>query len=174
MFHDDTVENAWIRSRGRCECACSTHGHRQPCGCALDWDCRGNSIWRGGWEAYRKGGPTLLGWEAVNQCEILCWSCYEQAALCGKAAPYVVQCGGCDWSGRFATATEAVAHAESHREELQHSQWKMEYRASPRSHPNKRSSAPVAKGRQRPALASVSLENSVAHAGAVAANGASA
>ena len=174
MFHDDTVENAWIRSRARCECTCSTHGHRQPCGCALDWDCRGSSNWRGGWEAYRKGGPTLLGWKAVNQCEILCWACYEQAVLRGKAAPYVVQCGGCDWSGRFATAADAVAHAESHREELQHRQWKMEYRASPRSHPNKRSSAPEAKGRQRPALASASVNSSVTHADAVAANNASA
>ncbi len=78
MFSDETIENAWMRSRAQCECRRKGHGHRTRCTHKLEWEERGQANERGGWEAYRKGSPSVGGWEAVNQSEILCWTCYRQ------------------------------------------------------------------------------------------------
>jgi hypothetical protein len=76
VFSDETVENAWLRSRSCCECERSDHGHAHRCGKALVWTHRGKRTTVGGWEALSPGDAQLGGWMAVNHWEILCWSCY--------------------------------------------------------------------------------------------------
>ena len=80
MYADETVENAWLRARGRCECERSAHpAHRGRCNASLVWTERGDPEQEGAWEAVHTGDPRLGGWEAVNLTEILCWVCYQRA-----------------------------------------------------------------------------------------------
>jgi hypothetical protein len=76
MYADEIVENAWMRARARCECERRAHPHPRRCNHPLVWENRGQATTLGGWQAYVTGDPQLGGWEAVNQCEILCWACY--------------------------------------------------------------------------------------------------
>ncbi len=76
---DEPVENAWMRSRARCECRRASHGHRGRCGQVLVWEHRRQATSRGAWEAHHTGPPSAAGWQAVQQCEILCWACYQQS-----------------------------------------------------------------------------------------------
>ncbi len=90
MYADEIVENAWMRSYATCECARSGHHHAGPCGAPLVWVQRGIPNGIGGWEVRRGRDRTLGGWEAVNQCEILCWACYQAvtaARLTASSAP---------------------------------------------------------------------------------------
>ncbi len=73
---DETIENAWMRSHGRCECTTRSHDHSGRCQEALVWDRRGWDVLSGGWEAYVENGRNVTGWEAVNHCKIMCWRCY--------------------------------------------------------------------------------------------------
>jgi hypothetical protein len=78
MFNPDvTVEDAWVRSGGRCEGGRATQGLPRRCCAELQWDRRGGSRERA-WEAYSPGASHLGGWEDVNRCRILCLACYEQ------------------------------------------------------------------------------------------------
>ena len=77
MFNpDEKIENAWLRSKGLCECEQTTDGHQQRCLAVLQWERRGKG-YQGGWEAYCSRHSNAGGWEGVNQCKILCWACYE-------------------------------------------------------------------------------------------------
>ncbi len=80
MYTDEVVENAWMRARSRCECARDGHAHQGRCGKPLVWTHQGKGTTVGGWQARRNGSKRLGGWEAVNQCEILCWACYQAVA----------------------------------------------------------------------------------------------
>jgi hypothetical protein len=88
MLSDETLENAWVRSHARCECGRKAHGHSARCGRELQWEDRGQADARGGWEVYRKGNLTVGDWRAVNQCEILCWMCYQQTTEAEPLARY--------------------------------------------------------------------------------------
>ena len=72
-FSTDTIEKAWKRSGGRCECRRRTHKHRYVrCGKTLVKHNRGTSG-RGCWQAHhinRNGGNGL------SNCEILCFACH--------------------------------------------------------------------------------------------------
>ena len=72
---DETVEDAWVRSRGRCECDEGPHGHR--CVSPLEWGLRGSPR-TGGWQAFFTGTSNMTGWDAVRHCMILCWNCYAR------------------------------------------------------------------------------------------------
>ncbi len=72
MQSDETVENAWTRAR--CECEHNSHAPAHRCGTPLVWAQRGQTV-SGGWEALHNGHKNLGGWEAVTQCQILCWAC---------------------------------------------------------------------------------------------------
>ncbi len=74
MYTDETVENAWTRARARCECARKGHRHVQGCGAPLVWTLQSKAT-------------TLGGWEAVNQCEILCWACYRAVTAAAVQQP---------------------------------------------------------------------------------------
>jgi hypothetical protein len=75
---DEPVENAWLRSHGRCECQAASHGHRGRCPHVLAWEQRGRAILSGGWQAHARYPRNVAGWEAAKQCEILCWACFAQ------------------------------------------------------------------------------------------------
>lgn len=76
MFADEMVENAWIRSHAQCECRQAHHRREGQCTQILVWERRGKAGRPGAWEVRRNGGKTVMSWEAVNQCAILCWECY--------------------------------------------------------------------------------------------------
>ncbi len=88
MFSDETVENAWMRARSRCECERGGHSHTHRCGKALVWTHRGKPTTLGGWQPLTNGDANLGGWMAVNQCEIVCWRCFIEirAAQRNRAA----------------------------------------------------------------------------------------
>jgi len=78
MFNPDvTVEDAWVRSGGRCEGEHAAQGLGHRCRDELQWDRRGGSL-AGAWEVYSTRTADLGGWEDVNRCRILCRACYEQ------------------------------------------------------------------------------------------------
>ncbi len=83
---DEPVENAWMRSRGRCECCQSNHGHNGRCNCELVWEQRGRPFGEGAWESYRGNRVITVEWEATQQCRILCWSCYTETVRVRAAA----------------------------------------------------------------------------------------
>ncbi len=77
MYADEVLENAWMRSHSTCECERDGHAHHGRCGKHLVWTHQGKATTLGGWQTLRNGSKKLGGWEAVNQCEILCYACYQ-------------------------------------------------------------------------------------------------
>ena len=75
---DEPVENAWMRSRGRCEGWRGSRHQGQPCARHLAWAHRGRACLSGAWEGYRKDSEGTTGWQAAIQIEILCWECYQR------------------------------------------------------------------------------------------------
>lgn len=74
-FSEDSIDFAWLRAGGRCECKRTNHGHGKY-RCAkilifLNRGCEGE----GSWEAHR-----ISAWdgEVPSNCEIVCWSCYKK------------------------------------------------------------------------------------------------
>ena len=75
---EETVENAWMRSHAQCECRRTSHDHHGQCTQKLVWENRGLKALGGAWETHPMNRRKTAGWEAVNQCEILCWDCSGQ------------------------------------------------------------------------------------------------
>jgi hypothetical protein len=83
---DEPVENAWIRSRGRCEGLRGSRHQGQRCARDLVWAHRGRASLLGAWEAQRKDSEGTTGWQAAIQIEILCWECYQRRS---RVAPLI-------------------------------------------------------------------------------------
>jgi len=109
MFADEIVENAWMRSHAQCECRQARHGRGGQCAQALVWERRGKAGRPGAWEVRRNGSKKAMGWEAVNQCAILCWECYT--ANC-EECPIREDCLG--GSAPFAIGREMTAANSNH------------------------------------------------------------
>ena len=75
-FSDETVEKAWKRSGGYCECNRVSHSNHEgrSCGKQLVKENRGREG-RGAWEAHHKGDNSD---NSLSNCEILCWDCHGQ------------------------------------------------------------------------------------------------
>ena len=71
MFSNAVVQEAWVRSAGRCECVRGSHQHSGRCNRPLLWERRSESG-PGGWVADSKSGLFQKG---VTDCEIICWYC---------------------------------------------------------------------------------------------------
>jgi len=90
-FSRETVENAWVRSHGRCECQRLVHGHQGRCSRKLEWENQGRVAGRGPWEAHcLTPGPGRSG-DTEPNCQILCWDCYRRisgvaASLCARGS----------------------------------------------------------------------------------------
>jgi hypothetical protein len=65
-----TLQAAWRRAGGRCECVQASHGHDGRCGAELNWGLRGSGM-EGGWDALtRPGAPEILA-----NITIVCMEC---------------------------------------------------------------------------------------------------
>ena len=76
-FSKTTVQEAWERAGGKCECTRTTHGHTGRCNKTLSWSNRGRDGW-GAWEAHHKHRQESGGGDNLANCEILCWDCHSQ------------------------------------------------------------------------------------------------
>lgn len=76
-FSQQTIEQAWRRAGGRCECERRTHAHAGRCSAPLVWTNRGRSG-AGACEAKHSVRLESGGSDALSNCEIMCWSCHRQ------------------------------------------------------------------------------------------------
>lgn len=78
VFSDGTVEQAWNRAGGRCECTRRRHQHYAGrCHTQLVFKNRGRAG-SGAWEAHHR---SMSGGDTPSNCEILCWDCHKQTFL---------------------------------------------------------------------------------------------
>lgn len=75
-FPQATVDTAWIRSGGMCECQRASHIHFGRCFAQLSYGNRGR-VGQGAWEANHKHRVEAGGSDALSNCEILCWACHR-------------------------------------------------------------------------------------------------
>jgi hypothetical protein len=75
MFSPETIHRCWELAQGRCECQRESHGHAGRCNKPLEEHYYG-ALTDNGWftTAWDQAGG-----EAPDNCEALCWSCYQQA-----------------------------------------------------------------------------------------------
>ncbi len=79
-FPEDTINLAWQRSGGRCECKRNTHDHNgYRCTRILMRANRGRDG-TGAWEAHH---ISTTGGDVLSNCEILCWSCHKKTTSFG-------------------------------------------------------------------------------------------
>jgi len=79
-FSDETINQAWTRSQGRCECTRTTHDHSLfRCPKQLYISARGREG-PGAWEAHHTDNT---GGDSLSNCEILCWSCHKKTQSFG-------------------------------------------------------------------------------------------
>lgn len=78
-FPDSGIMQAWLRSGGKCECTRAYCGHGSRCSNVLVLSARGETNYCG-WQANLKAakGPAVL-----ENCEIICWQCYQNATTYG-------------------------------------------------------------------------------------------
>ena len=82
-FSKETIEAAWKRAGGKCECRRKTHSHpgwRGRCGKTLS---KSNTkrVGRGAWEAHH---ISTTGGDGLRNCEILCIDCHKGTRSFGK------------------------------------------------------------------------------------------
>jgi len=83
-FSKTTVDAAWKRADGKCECRRSTHNHPYTrCGKTLVYENRGKDGARGAWEAHHKTAVSSGGSDALSNCEILCVDCHKKTGSYG-------------------------------------------------------------------------------------------
>ena len=76
-FSQDTVNAAWKRAGGKCECTRSSHGHSARCNKTLSYENRGRDGAWGAWEAHHKTADASGGNDSLSNCEILCMECHK-------------------------------------------------------------------------------------------------
>ena len=72
-FSTETVQLAWRRSGGRCECERTTYNHKVRCNKQLVWENRGMEC-PNRWEAHSLSGMQR---DTVIDCRIYCWFCHK-------------------------------------------------------------------------------------------------
>ncbi len=80
LFSESTVEAAWNRAGGKCECRRSTCGHAYRCNKSLRWASRGSES-ELGWEAHH---INRYGSGVLSNCEILCQDCHKKTQSYGS------------------------------------------------------------------------------------------
>jgi len=79
QFPEEIVKKAFLRANCRCQCERCDHDHGTfTCFKQILWEKRGNKKERSGWEAYYFVSPNKGGTPTIENCEILCWSCYSK------------------------------------------------------------------------------------------------
>ncbi len=73
-FSKATIQRCWTLARGRCECQREDHGHAGRCEQRLaehHYAVLGDNGWfTSAWDP--------AGDDTPENCEVLCWSCYQQ------------------------------------------------------------------------------------------------
>jgi len=77
-FPGSVVDEAWIRSGGKCECTRTTHSHIGRCNKMLLKSARGDRNGFFGWEAHH---ISSTGGDTLSNCEMLCWNPCHKATL---------------------------------------------------------------------------------------------
>jgi len=79
-FSEETINRAWKRADGKCECRRSSHNHSYVrCGKNLVFANHGREG-RGAWEAHHINSS---GGDGLTNCEILCWDCHQNTRSFG-------------------------------------------------------------------------------------------
>ena len=79
QFPEEVVKKAFLRANCRCQCErCDHHHGTFTCFKQILWEKRGNKNKRSGWESYYVVSPENGGKLTIENCEILCWSCYSK------------------------------------------------------------------------------------------------
>ena len=83
-FSKETIEAAWRRAGGKCECRRKTHNHAYGrCNKTLSFDNRGkDGVW-GAWEAHHITAVSSGGSDTLSNCEILCIECHKNTGSYG-------------------------------------------------------------------------------------------
>ena len=77
-FSGSVIAQAWKRAGGRCECSQNGHRHGGRCNRPLSRYAEGMHR-NTGWEVNHITATTSGAIDPVNNCEILCLSCCEEA-----------------------------------------------------------------------------------------------
>ena len=77
-FPEEIVEEAWIKSGGKCECGIPGHGHTGRHDKSLMKSFRGDRDSSYGWEAHSVSGLHL---GILSDCKIFCWEPCHKATL---------------------------------------------------------------------------------------------
>ncbi len=82
-FSQATIDAAWTRSGGRCECIRISCGHNGRCNKQLVYENRKEGE-RGAWEAHHIISKALGGKDEASNCQILCLDCHKKTESYGK------------------------------------------------------------------------------------------
>jgi hypothetical protein len=78
-FPEDVLKKAFMRANMRCQCERDTHDHGTfTCFKQIIWEHKGNANERSGWGAVCYVSPENGGKPTIENCEILCWDCYNK------------------------------------------------------------------------------------------------
>lgn len=83
-FSKETINAAWERSGGKCECARITHNHTGRCNKTLSFENRGKEGAWGAWEAHHKTAVSSGGADTLSNCENLCLDCHKKTRSYGR------------------------------------------------------------------------------------------
>ncbi|MBU2036819.1 HNH endonuclease [Patescibacteria group bacterium] len=73
-FSQETINQAWRKADGRCECSLNKCRHLSKCSKELDPQ---NKIEWKKWHAHHKVSPDAGGSDNLDNCQILCVECHE-------------------------------------------------------------------------------------------------
>jgi len=80
-FSQETINQAWRRAEGRCECTLKNCGHAGRCNKELDPQ---NKIEGKKWHTHHIVSQDAGGSDTLNNCQILCVSCHENTGSYGN------------------------------------------------------------------------------------------
>lgn len=83
-FSQETINEAWNRSGGKCECNRTLHSHSGRCNKTLSFSNRGKEGAWGAWEAHHKVAVSSGGKDTLSNCEILCLECHKGTGSYGR------------------------------------------------------------------------------------------
>ena len=81
-FSQETIDKAWKRSGGHCECTRQTCGHNYRCNKLLNYSHHSEGE-IGAWQAHHKVAKASGGLDIVSNCEILCLECHKNTKTYG-------------------------------------------------------------------------------------------
>lgn len=81
-FSEKTIQEAWDRSSGKCECKRDSCKHTGRCNKELLQKSQGSES-EYGWEAHHISADSADGSDGLSNCEILCQECHKNTQSYG-------------------------------------------------------------------------------------------